>query len=133
MRTLIFVACLTLTGCGHTWVKPGATQTDFSRDAARCRLMARGMSAGGFAALGSPGYVAGATLGYGIGSAIRQQSNYDDCMMAVGYTPQSSASATEPPNNIDNGKPCSDQIIASGLCAGYPASGGLPQPPRLVQ
>ena len=114
MRAHLFglATCLMLMGCGHGWDKPGTTQAEFSQDAAHCRLMARGMSSGGFAAVGSPGYVASATAAYGIGSAITEQANYEDCMKAVGYVPSGTEAAAPPlspeaaAGGCQPGKPC---------------------------
>ncbi|MBV9583848.1 MAG: DUF4189 domain-containing protein [Alphaproteobacteria bacterium] len=93
-----FVAILACAGamaaCAPTiWDKPGATQAEFNRDSGRCRLLARGMNSGDFYAEGSPKFVAAAAVGNAVGPAINQQETYHDCMMAVGYSPRSSASA----------------------------------------
>lgn len=83
-----------LAGCAPTvWDKPGATQADFGQDSARCRLVARGMNSGDFYAQGSANFVAGATLGNAVGTAIGAAATYRDCMMAIGYTPQASGAA----------------------------------------
>lgn len=83
------VACAVLAGCAPTiWDKPGGSQAEFNQDSAKCRLLARGMNPGEFYAQGSPGFVSGATVGNALGTAIAQDSTYQDCMMAVGYTPR---------------------------------------------
>src|SRR6266849_1209633 len=88
------MAALIVGACAPTvWEKPGASQADFMRDSARCRLLARGMNSGDFYAEGSPKFVAAATLGNAIGTAINQQGTYRDCMMAVGYAPHLAASS----------------------------------------
>lgn len=86
------VLALSVSGCvSHTYAPgPGMSAADFGPDSAKCRLFARG-SQGDFAfgAYGSPQYVgsamAGAALGYAIGSAVDQSRNYDDCMQARGW------------------------------------------------
>lgn len=87
-----FGLILALSGCvDHTFAPgPGMSVVSFEPDAARCRLMARGMRSGfGFAAAGSQNFVAasvgGAVLGYAIGSAVEQNANYNDCMEARGW------------------------------------------------
>jgi hypothetical protein len=56
-------------------------------------------SGGGFFAVGSPGFVAGAAIGAGIGEAIRANEDFNDCMAANGWVvadpkPVSTALAT---------------------------------------
>lgn len=87
---LCILVALLVAGCGPTiWNRPGATQADFNQDDARCRLVAQGMNSGGFYAQGSPGFVAGASVGNAIGTAISTQATYRNCMVANGYTEQS--------------------------------------------
>ena len=90
-KLLITIAGLIfVTGCAPTvWDRPGTTQAQFNQDNARCRMVARDMAPGDFYAQGSPQFVAGAAVGNVIGTAVAQNVNYRDCMMAVGYTPES--------------------------------------------
>jgi|SRR5271155_88784 len=100
-----------LAACAPTiWDKPGATQADFNQDSARCRLLARGMNPGDFYAQGSASFVAGAALGNAVGTAANQAATYRDCMMAVGYTPQSSGAASyEPESSSPDAYSCGSQ------------------------
>jgi hypothetical protein len=96
-RLVALVACVALFGCAPTiWDKPGATQADFNTDSARCRILARGMNSGDFYAEGSPKFVAAATVGNAIGTALNRQETFHDCMMAVGYTPRASTPGESP-------------------------------------
>ena len=88
----IVVLPLMLAGCvQHTFAPgPGMSAADFEPEFAQCRLFARGSRSGfGFAAAGSPRFVgasmAGAALGYAIGSAIETNQNFNDCMEARGW------------------------------------------------
>jgi hypothetical protein len=54
------------------------------------------MNSGDFYAEGSPKFVAAATLGNAIGTAVNRQETFDDCMMAVGYTQRGSTPAGSP-------------------------------------
>ena len=97
-RIVALFACLQMVACAPAvWEKPGGTQAEFNQDSARCRLLARGMNSGDFYAEGSPKFVAAAALGNAIGTAINQQGNYRDCMMAVGYTPHAAAPESASP------------------------------------
>jgi hypothetical protein len=99
-----------LGACAPTiWDKPDATQTDFNRDSARCRLLARGMNPGDFYAQGSASFVAGAALGNAIGTAANQTATYRDCMMAVGYTPRASGAASYESEPSPNAYSCGSQ------------------------
>jgi hypothetical protein len=83
-------ACATTTN----WAPgPGQTLADFEPAEGRCSIMAR-HGGGGFAAYGSPSYVAGASLGYAAGEAGRAQADFSDCMKASGWrslTPEAAA------------------------------------------
>jgi hypothetical protein len=95
MRLSLLLFMFALTSCAPTvWDKPGATQADFSRDSAQCRLVARGMNSDSFYAEGSPKFVAGAALGNAVGTAVSTAATYRDCMMAIGYTPQQTGVAS---------------------------------------
>lgn len=94
MRKIVVGMALTigLAGCvNQNFVPgPGMSAIDLGPQAAQCRLMARGVKTGfGFAAAGSPKFVAastgGAIVGYAIASAVEQNSNYNDCMEARGW------------------------------------------------
>jgi len=93
MRSTFYIVTLfILATCAPTvWQKPDATTADFTQDSARCRLLARSMNSGDFYAEGSPKFVAAATVGNALGTAIGQHATYEDCMMAVGYTPHRAA------------------------------------------
>ena len=92
MRKLVLGMTLLACGCvQHTFVPgPGMSAASLKSDSAQCRLFARGMKTGfAFQASGSPKFVAastgGAAIGYAIGSAIEQNSNFNDCMEARGW------------------------------------------------
>ena len=87
-----------------TWDRPGTTQAEFNQDNARCRLVAQGMNPGGFIAVGSASYVAGAAVGNAIGTAVSQYATHRDCMMATGYMPSN-------PNADLTGTPATDDEI----------------------
>ena len=81
-----------LTGCAEPVFTPGygMSAANMEADRAKCRLFARGAQpASGFAASGSPRFVAGATAAAlivgGISAAARRQANFSDCMLAAGY------------------------------------------------
>jgi hypothetical protein len=84
---------LLLAGCvTHTWAPPpGGSSMTYDQQAANCRLMARGITpSGGFvAASGRPAFVGafvgGALLASAIGTAVRTQENFNDCMFASGW------------------------------------------------
>jgi len=62
-----------LAGCAsYTWVKPGVTPQDFTRDAYLCE---RDMRQSGY-------------FGTGIVGAMNQQSFFERCMIANGYSKQ---------------------------------------------
>lgn len=126
-KLIVLVAGLSIAGCAPTiWDKPGGTQAEFNQENARCRLVARGMNSGDFYAQGSPGFVAGATIGNAIGTAINTAATYRDCMMAIGYTPRGASETAEPVQAAGSG---TDQAVASwvsdkpGHCSG---GGGRP-------
>jgi hypothetical protein len=100
-KVATLIACVAIAGCAPTvWDKPGGSQAEFNQDSARCRLFARGMNSGDFYAEGSPGFVASAAVGNAIGTAVNQQATYHDCMMAVGYAPQSPVSSGSPNSSL---------------------------------
>jgi hypothetical protein len=78
---------LVLAGCAnHNWV-PGPNvnpQLTLEQQSAQCRMMAR-HGGTGFAAAGSPEFVAGAAVGNGVGNAVRAGADFNDCMLAAGY------------------------------------------------
>lgn len=83
-RLTVIGVVMVLTACGPTVEnKPGATQAEFDQDSARCNLVARRLSSRSPNAEASP--VIGASLGYGVTTAIDEQKIYHDCMAAAGY------------------------------------------------
>jgi hypothetical protein len=87
MRMIFGVLLLTvLAGCAqHTWVPgPGADTADFDVAKARCSLMAR-HDGSSFSASGSPSFVAGSSVGYALGEAVRTQQDFNDCLLASGW------------------------------------------------
>jgi len=79
-------AVFTLTGCAQVvWDRPATTQAEFSMDAARCNMFSKQAAPGGVIAYGSPRFVAAASLLSELGTAVQQQSFYQDCMQANGY------------------------------------------------
>jgi hypothetical protein len=104
------IGLATMPACTPTnWDKPNATQADFNRDSAQCRLLARGMNLGDFYAQGSASFVAGAALGNAIGTATNQAATYRDCMLAVGYTPQASGAASYGSESSPDAYSCGSQ------------------------
>jgi S1-C subfamily serine protease len=98
---LLISALLLLGGCvTHTFAPgPGMSVAQFEPDRARCRLFARGADPGtSFGASGSPRFVAGAmvagAVGSGIVSAVRQNADFNDCMVAGGWLVADAASTT---------------------------------------
>lgn len=83
-RLTVISIVMGLTACGPTvGNNPGVTQAEFDQDSARCNLVARQLSSRSPNAEASP--VTGASLGYGIATAIDEQKIYHDCMTAAGY------------------------------------------------
>ena len=83
-----------LSGCmttGQYYAKPGMTPVSLSQDSARCRLFARGASTSPFYAEGDGRFVAAAAIGHGIGTAIKQDKNFEECMEINGYMKQVAA------------------------------------------
>jgi len=79
------IAVVALTGCvQHQWAYgPTATQP-FEQASGKCKLVAMGAQEG-FAAIGSPSYVAGAAIGNAIGNAVRTNVAYNACLQAAGF------------------------------------------------
>ena len=92
--TAVTSLALLMTGCAdHSWAPPpGVDVSAFEQQAATCRLYARNgtpQPPGGIVAYGNPRFV-GTTvgayaLGSGIGTAIRTNENFNDCMAASGW------------------------------------------------
>lgn len=77
-----------LAGCAPAvWDKADGSQAGFNEDSARCRLMAENSGSSGFA-VGSLAFVLVATLIHTAANAAREQGNYNNCMLASGYTPR---------------------------------------------
>jgi hypothetical protein len=95
MKTIALVAAMVaLAGCAPIdWVRPGTSPQQTTQDAAGCRLLARGMTPGGFYAQGTPAFVAGAAIADAIGTAAVTYANNVDCMKAKGYLPAAPAPA----------------------------------------
>lgn len=82
-----------LAGCvNHTWAPPpNGSQFSYDQQAARCRLIAKGITpSGGFvAAAGKPAFVGAfvgtALLASAIGTAVKLNENFNDCMFAEGW------------------------------------------------
>jgi len=69
------------------------------------------MNSGTFYAEGKPAFVAGAAVGNAIGTAINTAATYQDCMMATGYTPETSATQA----NVAKIKPVMAQASSCGV------------------
>ncbi|MBV9784054.1 MAG: hypothetical protein JO264_09565 [Acidisphaera sp.] len=83
--TVLLPITFFLSACAHTWVPgPGMNAEDLGPEKARCSYIAR-HGGSGFAAAGSPRYVAAAALGNAIGEAFRAQQDFNDCMEASGW------------------------------------------------
>jgi membrane-associated protease RseP (regulator of RpoE activity) len=120
MRRMVFGTALLLGGCvQHNFVPGlGMSSTNLEPDSAICRLVARGEKSDfSFQASGSPKFTAAATgaaiIGYTISSAIEQNANFNDCMVArgwlvadasqpVGVTPSAIEAAPEQPAAVTN-------------------------------
>ena len=57
----------------------------FEQIKAQCELIANGLAPSGGLVMGSPEFVAGASIGHGIGMLIRHAQDYDHCMTLHGY------------------------------------------------
>jgi hypothetical protein len=57
----------------------------FEQVKAQCELIANGLAPGGGFVMGSPQFVAGASIGRGIGMLIRHAQDYNNCMTLKGY------------------------------------------------
>ena len=135
---LLPLACV-LGGCvAHSWAPgPGMSAADFPRAKAQCELFARGQG-GGFYAQGSPNFVAGAALGAAIGQSIRQQNDFNDCMLANGWriadptpvvqssSPYVPAAAVPPPPAA--GRPVINAFNGPAASAASGAAGGAGGP-----
>jgi hypothetical protein len=72
---------LLLTGCAtKNWAEGPNVNRQLTKEQveANCRMMAR-HGGTGFAAAGSPGFVAGAAIGNGVGNAAIAAQDFDDC------------------------------------------------------
>jgi hypothetical protein len=58
----------------------------FEQVKAQCELIANGLAPSGGFVMGSPEFVAGASIGHGIGMLIRHAQDYSNCMTLNGYT-----------------------------------------------
>jgi len=88
MQILAVILALSSAGCASgNWVPGPDARGTVEEATARCDLMAR-HSGGGFFAAGSPRFVAGAAVGYAVGSAINASLDYNDCMKASGWVPE---------------------------------------------
>jgi hypothetical protein len=58
----------------------------FEQVKAQCELIANGLAPTGGFVMGSPEFVAGASIGRGIGMLIRHAQDYNNCMTLKGYT-----------------------------------------------
>lgn len=86
VRVLFAVGAILLAGCAtHAWAPGPNAKGTFDEASAQCSLMARHSGSGEFYAQGSPGFVAGATVGAAVGDAIRTQADFNDCMKASGW------------------------------------------------
>jgi hypothetical protein len=94
---ILLAAGVSLGACAvHNWEPgPGVDAADFDAARARCSIFAR-HSGGGFVAIGSENYVAGATLGHAIGETVRTQRDFNDCMLASGWRIADARSAATP-------------------------------------
>ena len=121
-----------LSGCvAHQWT-PGPTATmPFTQASGNCKLVAMGAEKSSFA-FGSPGFVAGASIGAGLGNAIRVNSAYNACMEAAGFV----AVDTQPGQaQIQAANyQLSPEAIAGGCKPGQPcACGGGPNRPTICR
>lgn len=108
---IILAACV-----HHTFAPgPGMSAMDFEPDSARCRIFARNDNPGfEFGASGSPRFVAtsmaAAAIAGVVGTAIRENGNYNDCMEAHGWrvadgSPQAGGMAVPASNSLPGAAP----------------------------
>ena len=128
------VAAVTLMGLSacaeHTWAPGPGASVPINMAQGRCKLVAMGMDTGGggFEAQGSTKFVAAATAGYlvgsAIGSAVRQNASYNACMEASGFVAvdgQQAAAAGVPSVAAASPPPTASQPAVAPVVAMAPA------------
>ena len=83
----VLLAAVPLAGCMHTrWAPPpGGSMLTPAQVMAECRLFAKSGTRA-FGAAGNYQFVAAASFGYALGQAVQEADNYNDCMIARGWT-----------------------------------------------
>ena len=125
--TIVLFAFL-LSGCvSHQWTRGSTATMPFTQASGNRKLVAMGAERGSFA-VGSPSFVAGASIGAGLGNAIRVNSAYNACMEAAGFIATDTQSGQA---QIDAGNDeLRPEAIAGGCKPGQPcACGGGPNIP----
>jgi hypothetical protein len=82
--TFVTILALSLGGCGHTWAPGPEAKGTFQSASAQCHLFAQSGDRGYFA-YGSRAYVATVAGLNALDNVVRQQANYDNCMLASGW------------------------------------------------
>jgi len=87
-KSAALLSCLLfLGGCStYTWAPGPSAQGTYEQASGKCRLLAS-TDQTSFYAQGSTSYVAGAALGAAVGQAVRQQNDFNNCMLASGWVP----------------------------------------------
>jgi hypothetical protein len=130
--TVVMILALSLGGCvSHTWVPGPDVHATFEEQSAQCSMIAR-HGGSGFAASGSPGYVAGVAIGNAIGNAVQANADFNDCMAANGWQ-----IADQPPVAASVAAPVALTAPMAPVAAPTPlmppaASGGPPAPAALT-
>lgn len=121
IRFWIFILAASVGGCATYYDKPGATQADFERDAAHCRLVAAGVSpqrtpsppptytattqayGNTYVTRVAPNQDAGAPLrqaGDSLATAAAKRSAERDCMLSLGWQ-NAQPPASDTSGNVD--------------------------------
>jgi hypothetical protein len=108
---------LSVEGCGHTWVAGPEARGTFSAASAQCRLFAQSGDRGYFA-YGSRAYVATVAGLNTLDNLVRQQENYDNCMLASGWEIADRQAA---PAAVDSPVALTPSMIDSPVMADYRA------------
>lgn len=115
-QALFFVSAIAVGGCAptYTWVKPGASTSEFYRSKSYCQALAAGATPMDYSNQGSSttyhsGTISDGSGGYGsysgtsttynnntgqafanIGQSVKRQNLFNDCMRGEGWSPQAS-------------------------------------------
>jgi len=83
--SLAIILVVGLSSCArYSWAPGPDARGTYEEAAGRCQLMASADRTAVYAQ-GTPSYVAGAAVGVAVGDAVRQQRDFNNCMMASGW------------------------------------------------